>query len=118
MYLRDFWLIFWNRPDFIHFLYGFVPCCFLHGSRQDFDFCMLEEDLRLANKKHPPMTIIRAGEKAIFASLKEEGGSPPGNQVWGLTRTISRMVRGLISRESEVRPQGWARVRRCEGRLC
>jgi len=58
------------------------------------------------------------GEKVIFASLKEEGGSPPRNQVWELTRTISRMARGLISRESEIRSQGGARVRRCDGRLC
>lgn len=59
---------------------------------------MLGNSLFQTTKKHPPETLTRAGEKAVFASLKEEGGSPLGNQVWKLTSTIWRMVRGLVSR--------------------
>lgn len=51
---------------------------FLRGSWPDFDFAHRQELLVLDNKKkHPPGTNIRAGEKAIFASLKERDGSRP-----------------------------------------
>lgn len=50
---------------------------FLRGSWPDFDFAHRQELLVLDNKKNPPGTNIRAGEKAIFASLKERDGSRP-----------------------------------------